>query len=203
MNELVRSQNIQQYRYGAGSFVEDATSPTENTQRRKRWEVTGAPGVEFNDSGEFFKYRHKLSFEDAPAPLIDLGHEAKPMARRAFDDGTRLWFADEIVCAQVYGPLPYTLQRYIQIAHLDGDWRNCAPTNLQRAVDSEYSDMRLGVQHLMRSRTPAKRGKHVPFAYSSSRYAAPRISEVPDWGELSQLQWLPKRMNIRKYKQTS
>lgn len=73
--------------------------------------------------------------------MIELGPSGKSVpVIPAYDDGSNMWFLDELVSWHFVHQTPVTLQRYTHTVHRDGDWSNCAADNLYPVVDAEWLD---------------------------------------------------------------
>lgn len=109
--------------------------------RKKRINVTGAPGWQINSDGDVFHLGHRVKLSGGRAPLIDfsLGDEYAGPVWPAYGDGSCARFLDEIVAWEYHGPAPAPW-RYVSVLHRDNDLSNCGAANLVWMVDAQWAE---------------------------------------------------------------
>lgn len=148
------------------------SSPPRSPKRSKRRDVTGAPGLQFNQAGIFYRNRHEVTLEGVHEHLIDPGkHYDGPVPpaygglwtgaylRNPDDDREdvdaalvvdRRRRAADLIAYERFGPPPGGWSNSWAV-HLDGNPRNAAPDNLcwSNAVALDVDWRRRDTKHLM------------------------------------------------------
>lgn len=131
--------------------------PVAQAKQRKRWDVTGGHGLQFNDHGVFYRGTNRVPPRGKHSHLIHPGTDYSGPVLPAYGSLTGRYLADpdddrddrhakrvtcheryaaELVAYEVLGP-PSVAWSATTVLHLDGDPGNCAPNNLRYAVDAE------------------------------------------------------------------
>jgi hypothetical protein len=158
---------------GKGHAGNQATPPNQPKKTRvKRWDVTGAPGLQFNDAGVFYRSRHLISLSGKHGHLIDPGKNyggpvppaygglwtgaylRDPDDDREDDDAAliveRCRRAADLVAYECLGPPPGGWAECWAIP-LDGNSGQCVPGNLRWSNPQRHNK----IKHLMVSDTVA------------------------------------------------
>lgn len=178
---------------------------TSKKQRARsiRINVEGCPNWQIDPHGSLYYKRRKID-PDGKVPKIDLGPSAHPPVIPAHGDGGRERFVDELVCWYFDRRLSVSLQRVAHVVHRDGDWSNCAASNVFQVLDADVMWGRQ-IRKWMVSDIPAKRLKVAGVASFGGRRneAAPAdlreggvIASLPGWADVIPV-WVQDRANER------
>ena len=125
--------------------------------RTNRVNIEGCPNWQIDPDGSLF-YKRQKTDPDGKVPKIDLGPSAQPPVIPAHGDGGRERFVDELVCWHFNRRLSVSLQRIAHVVHRDGDWSNCAASNVFQMLDADVM-WEQKMRAWMASSIPAKRLK--------------------------------------------
>ncbi|MEZ0359883.1 hypothetical protein [Mycobacterium sp. SA01] len=165
-------------------------SPSAQTKKRKRWDVTGGHGLQFNDHGVFYRGTNRVPPRGMYGHLIHPGKNYAGPVLPAYGSLTGRYLADpdddrddpaaeritcyerraaELIAFEVLGPPPAAWSA-TAVLHLDGDPANCAPGNLRYAVDAERANILhdRDIRSLMVSEVTASRlyNEHSAFRFA-------------------------------------
>jgi hypothetical protein len=131
---------------------EQLSSPSAQSKKRQRWDVTGAHNLQFNTHGAFYRSDHKVRLSGKYGHLIDLGDDYSGPVPTAYGgpvtgsyladpdnaeseqlEYNRLRRASEVIAYETLGRPPGGWVG-AWVKHLDDDPANLAPENLQWAT---------------------------------------------------------------------
>lgn len=117
---------------------------------------------QISPDGSLFYKRQRQEPGGNRVPMIDLGPAAKSVpVLKAYDDGSDIWFVDELVAWHFVKKTKIELQRFTHTVHLDGDPGNCAANNLKTMIDTEWWEQNTSFQWVELWATDASTAKLV------------------------------------------
>lgn len=120
------------------------SEPSSTTKMRgrktDRKTIVGTDHWQIDPQGRIY-YNRVLRSTAGHVSLIDLGSSARAVPiLPAYDDGSHLYFVDELVCWHFVQQIRVGWQRFVHMVHIDGDWSNNAANNLCPLFDSEWAN---------------------------------------------------------------